>query len=145
MTQPSLWQRLKLWWNFQKIEQHYRDLGSPCPHMEAQRELYWRAKLEHLRDYATDEYLKTGQFLPDIKQDWMDEYIKPMADYTDYKELIAIRRVVKDMLQDELLHPDALALWNKRQFSRIEKDRTKFIDENPSGYTSHEMRVLLEK
>jgi hypothetical protein len=145
MTQPTFWQSIRLWWGFHKITQHYRDLGSPCPELEAQEELYWRARLEHLRDYASAEYIKTGRHLPDIKQDWMDENIKPLAKFTDYKQIIAIRRVVKEMLYDELLHPEALSLWERWLATHQRKIMREHLAENPSGYTPLETRVLLGK
>jgi hypothetical protein len=145
MAQSTFWQSIRLWWGLHKITQHYRDLGSPCPEMEAQKELFWRARLEHLRDYASAEYIKTGRPLLEIKQDWMDEHIKPLAKYTDYKEIIAIRRVVKDMLHDELLHPKALNLWDRRLDTYHRKVMDEHMAENPSGYTPHETRVLLGK
>ena len=145
MTQPTFWQSIRLWWGFHKITQHYRDLGSPCPELEAQEELYWRAKPEHLRDYASADYIKTGRPLMEIKQDWMDENIKPMAKFTDYKQIIAIRRVVKDMLYDELLHPEALSLWERRLDDHNKIVMQQHLKENPSGYTPLETRVLLGK
>ena len=120
-------------------------IGTSLPELEAQKELFWRARLEHLRDYASADYIKTGRPLMEIKQDWMDENIKPMAKFTDYKQIIAIRRVVKEMLYDELLHPEALSLRERRLESHQEKIMREHLVENPSGYTPLEMRVLLGK
>ena len=144
-AQPTLWQRFRLWWGFQKMANRYRDMGSPCPELEAMKELQWRAQLEGLRDFATDEWLATGRDLDEIKQDWMDLIIKPMAEFTDYKELIAIRRVVKEMLPDELLHPHAYKAWSDEIDANCKRILEEHHRENPTGYTPHEIRVLLNE
>lgn len=62
------------------IVHHYYRAGALNPHVAAVTELYLRRKIEEFRVFASKRYLEDRTLtLDEIKQEWSDLVIKPMA------------------------------------------------------------------
>lgn len=62
------------------IATHYSRAGAIAPYAVAAHEMYLRRKIEDFRDFASKRYLEDRTLtLNDIKQEWLDLVVKPMA------------------------------------------------------------------
>ena len=80
-------QSLRNWWAdihylrmIHQIAIHHHRAGVVGPYSAAAHEMYLRRKLEEFRDFASRRYLEERSLtLDDIKQEWLDLVVKPMA------------------------------------------------------------------
>lgn len=63
-----------------QIAMHHHRAGAIAPYAVAAHEMYLRRKIEDFRDFASKRYLEDRTLtLNDIKQEWLDLVVKPMA------------------------------------------------------------------
>lgn len=80
-------EKLKTWYANRRFNamiheaaMHYHRAGSVAPYMMAAHEMYLRRKLEDFREFASTRYLEDRTLtLDEIKQEWLDLVVKPMA------------------------------------------------------------------
>jgi hypothetical protein len=70
-----------------QIARHYHGTGAVSPYAAASHEMFLRRKLEDFRDFASKRYMEDRSLtLDEIKQEWLDIVVKPMAKYTFTRE-----------------------------------------------------------
>lgn len=105
--------RLRVEMAFASIVARYRRLGHALPAAMAMKEVQYRGLLEEFRDFASDAMVKERPMLDDIRRRWLETRLKPMAEFMPHEDVAIIRNVIRDMPVREMLHPEALRVWER--------------------------------
>lgn len=105
--------RLRVQMAFASIVARYRRQGHALPAAIAMKEVQFRGLLEEFRDFASDAMIAEQPTLDDIRRRWIEERLRPMAEFMPSADVAILRNVIRDMPVREMLHPEALRVWEK--------------------------------
>jgi hypothetical protein len=130
-------------WGYASIVEHHRRQGAPKPRKAANQEVFIRAHyLERYRDYATERYMR-GHDLADSAKLFIEKNLMARTTALDTATTAVVRSIIREMREDEALHPEGLAKYRA--------DMQRGIDEavaqskqlyGATGHSPHVTRVL---
>lgn len=85
------------------IARYWHRNGAVSPFSAAVEENYLRLKLEQFRDFASERYLADRNVArDDIKQEWLDLVVKPMAKSPHTREAAKALKAAIQVIGDEM-------------------------------------------
>ena len=88
---------------FMESVHHWHRAGASAPFAAASDERRLRLKLEEFRNFASKRYLEDPTLLPaDLKQEWLEEEVKPMAKCEFTRDAAKALRVAVQVMGEEM-------------------------------------------